>query len=218
MKTDTHHTDGPDPAARLRPRVLLLATTLLGLAACDFQEAWSEPSSDTASTPVHVDSIFPIEEEIRRFRDGTEQVESLSGGEASKEALVERLIHALEVEDVETITSLAMTRNEFAWLYYPHTMYTARPYELSPALVWYHQQNRSSRGLTRLLDRYAGETLYYAGFNCPDEGEAFGEGHIWHGCSVLGSLPTGEEVEERIFGSILEWGGRYKLVSFSNEF
>jgi hypothetical protein len=218
MKIETHCTGRPGPALPFRPTLLFLVIALLGPAACDFREAASEPPSGVTRTPVHVDSIFPIEEEIRRFREGTEEVEGLSGGEASKEALVELLIHALEAEDLETITSLALTRDEFAWLYYPHTMYTTRPYELSPALVWFHQQNRSSRGLTRLLDRYAGETLYYAGFNCPDEGEGFGEGHIWHGCTVLGSLPTGEEVEERIFGSILEWGGRYKLVSFSNEF
>jgi hypothetical protein len=34
---------------------------------------------------------------------------------------------------------------------------------------------------------------------------------------VLGKLPTGEEVEERLFGGIVEFGGRYKLLSFAND-
>lgn len=217
--SSTPRSDSP-PRTELPGRTLLILVGCIvaGLTACDFQEAHSGQPSTAVRTPAHIDSILPIEEEVRRFREGTARVDGLTGGEASKEALVAELIRALEAEEVEAVAALAMTRDEFAWLYYPHTMYTARPYELSPGLVWFHQQNRSSRGLTRLLGRYAGETLYYTGLRCPDEGESFGEGHIWHGCTVLGSLPTGEEVEERIFGSILEWDGRHKFVSFSNEF
>ncbi len=84
-------------------------------------------------------------------------------------------------------------------------------------MVWFQQQNRSSRGVTRLLNRYAGEELFYTGFRCPDEGEPWGPGRIWHGCTVLGELPEGDRVEERLFGSILEVVGVYKFVSFSNE-
>jgi len=194
------------------------------LAACGSQDPAADPAADTgavataeARTPVHVDSIFPIEEEIRRFREGMTPVSAFTGGETSKEALVDALLRRLEAADTTGVAELAMTRTEFAFLYYPHTMYTRPPYELSPALVWFQQQNRSSRGLSRLLQAYAGKTLHDTGFRCPDEGEAFGEGRIWHGCTVLGVVPTGESVEERLFGSILELDGRYKLVSFSNE-
>lgn len=201
----------------LRPLTLLapfaLAAGLSLLAACGGDDEAAEP----ARTPVHVDSIFPIEEEIRRFREGMTPVSSLTGGMDSPEALVDTLLRRLEAADTMGVAELALSRTEFAYLYYPFTMYTAPPYELSPALVWFQQQNRSSQGLGQLLRSYAGKPLYDSGFACPDEGEAFGDGHIWHGCSVLGELPTGEKVEERIFGSILEVGGRYKFVSFSNE-
>jgi hypothetical protein len=83
--------------------------------------------------------------------------------------------------------------------------------------VWFQLQNRSSRGLSRLLQRYAGQPLFDTGFRCPDEGEAFGSGWIWHGCMVLGEIPSGERVEERLFGSILTLGGQAKFVSFTNE-
>jgi hypothetical protein len=184
----------------------------------------SVPEAD-ARTPVHVDSIFPIEEDIRRFREGMTPVDGFDGGPASMEALVDAFLRRLEAGDVEGVAALAMSRTEFAYLYYPHTIYTAPPYELSPALVWFQQQNRSSRGLSRVLQRYAGKPLLDTGFQCPDKGEAFGPGRIWHGCTVLGlvSEETAEPgaatgaVEERLFGSILEIGGRYRFVSFSNE-
>ncbi len=207
------------------PSCLLPALFLAACAGGDGSPDARSVVEAEARTPVHVDSIFPIEEEIRRFREGMTPVEGLAGGADSKEALVDALLRRLEADDAEGVAALALTRTEFAYLYYPYTIYTAPPYELSPALVWFQQQNRSSRGLTRLLNRYAGKPLFDTGHRCPDEGAPFGPGHIWHGCTVLGLVteetaepgaPVGE-VEERLFGSILEVGGRYKFVSFSNE-
>lgn len=222
----TRHTSTPPRRAGTSRVGRSLALALLMVAsACDLQDARSSNTVDLrpwweiegVAPPTQVDSVFPIEEELRRFQDGLAEVDRFTGAAASIEELVETFIGALETEDAERLASLAMTREEFAWLYYPHTIYTAPPYELSPALVWFQQQNRSSRGMLRLLQRYAGETLFYTGFECPDGGESFGSGWIRHGCVVTGELPTGEAVEERLFGSILEVGGTYKFVSFSNE-
>jgi hypothetical protein len=164
-----------------------------------------------------VDSIFPMDEELRRFREGLDAPASLSNGEGSMERLVEALIHRLEQADTAAVAAMPLTRAEFAWFYFPHTMYVEKPYELPPGFVWYHQQNRNSQGLRRLLRGHAGKELFYTGLRCPDDGEPFGPGRIWHGCMVLGELPDGEAVEERIFGSILERDGIYKLVSFSSD-
>jgi len=204
---------------RIRRTLVLLPGLLLtlALAACDQGMADGVGSSEARPYDGVIDSIFPIEEEIRRFREGMAEVSELRSGHSSREALVDGFLAALTAADTVGVLGLALTREEFAWLYYPHTMYTSPPYELSPALVWFQQQNRSSVGLQRLLRRYAGQPLHTTGFNCPDEGEAFGEGRIWHGCRVTGQLPTGESVSEQLFGSILEVGGRYKFVSWSNE-
>jgi hypothetical protein len=208
-------------------------SALLALVACGADPA-DQPSgapSDAvataeARTPVHVDSVFPIEEDLRRFREGMTPVDTLSGGADSRAALVDALLRRLEAADTLGIAELGMTPAEFAWLYYPHTMYTSPPYELAPGLVWFQLQNVSSRGLSRLLQAYAGKTLHDTGHRCPDEGEPFGTGRIWHGCSVEGMVRPEDAdpdaapvpVEERLFGSILEVGGRYKFVSFAGEF
>jgi len=201
-----------------RPAFLLLVLGLvgvLGAGGCKVQDA----SESAPPPPVGVvDSVFPIEEELRRFREGMTATDTLFGGESSPEALLDALVRALEAADTLGIARLGMTPTEFAYLYYPYTRYTSPPYELSPGLVWFQLQNRSSRGLNRLIQRYEGETLLRPTLSCPDEGEALGSGWIWDGCTVVGTLPSGESVEERLFGSVLRVGNRHKFVSFANEF
>lgn len=224
---------GPASAPRTRPRAVGALFILLGFGflsvACDetpgnqpspgarARAAAPAPAADVERTPVHIDSTFPIEEELRRFRQGLEEPEGLDGGLPDRDVLVEALIRRLEAADSTGVGTLALDRAEFAWAYYPHTMYMSRPYELPPALVWFQLQNRSSQGLRRLLGAYAGKTLYYTGYDCPDDGERFGTGWIWHGCTVSGRLPSGDRIRERLFGSILTVDGHYKFVSFSND-
>lgn len=193
---------------------LFLGLALLG-AACtpdDPRATDLEPEGT-----VVVDSVFPMDEELRRFRMGMDSIDAFRGGVNSRDELVETFVDALSRADTLALAGLAMTPTEFAWLYFPNSMYTEPPYQLPPGMVWFQLQNRSSRGLNRALSRLGGQTLYYTGYQCPDEGQAYGEGWIWHGCTLLGQLPTGEDVEQQLFGSILEWRGRYRLVSFSNE-
>ena len=164
-----------------------------------------------------VDSIFPVEEEIRRFQaELPEEITELKEGESSRDALVARFVAYMEAADTTGLAGLAMTPGEFGYLYYPTSRYTRPPYRLSPGLVWFQNQNQSSRGLTRLLRRYAGQTMGYIGFDCPDAAEVEGENRFWHYCTVR-HLYQGDTVEVRLFGSIWERDGRYKLVGFANE-
>lgn len=193
-----------------------LVPVFLFFTACTQSDGVASHSDVPVATVV--DSIFPIEEELRRFRMGLTPTQSLEGGAPDPQTLVTTFLRAVEAADTLQVAELAVNRSEFAWLYYPYTHYTQPPYELSPALVWFQLQNRSSRGLSRLLQRYAGQTLFDTGLECPNEGEAWGEGWIWHDCRVRGRIPSGGEVEERLFGSILSVAGRAKFVSFANEF
>lgn len=186
----------------------------------------------SAASPV-VDSIFPVEEEIRRFRETLEEApDTLRRGSESRDELVLRVVRAIETADTAALAAMTLDRAEFAWLYYPHSRYTKRPYRLSPALAWYQLQNRSSQGLTRLLRRYAGVEMGYIGYECPDEPEMEEENRYWHGCVIIHADPaadpaaaegaaeaSGAEAEPiriRLFGSIMERDGRYKLAGFSN--
>ncbi|HSW28133.1 MAG TPA: hypothetical protein VLH75_01450 [Longimicrobiales bacterium] len=172
---------------------------------------------DTARTIV--DSILPIEEELRRFRSEVgEAPTSLAGGAPSRDALVERFVSALEAADTAAFRDMLLTRAEFAWLYYPHTRFTAPPYELAPALLWFQVENGTSRGFGRLLERMGGRPAHADGYACPSEARAEGPNRVWEDCVVHLRPPGGEPRDVRIFGTILERGGVFKFVSYSNGF
>lgn len=196
----------------------LAAAVLIALAACS-PTADSEPGAlSREANPTVVDSIFPVEEQIRRFlAEIPDEVTSLSGGAADRDALVRRFVDALEAADTTELVRIAMTRGEFGYLYYPSSRYTERPYQLSPALVWYQNQNVGGRGLTRLLRSYAGEDMRFVSYDCPDEPEIEGRNRFWHRCTVR-HLFEGDTVDIQLFGSIWERDGHFKLVGYANAF
>lgn len=198
-----------------------LITTLLILAiavACEASHARDQEENRSAAGDAGVvDSIFPIEEEVRRFRAALpEHPETLGSTSPTREALIRRFVAALEASDTAELRRMALTRSEFAYLYYPTTQFAAPPYDLSPALVWYRLESYSSRGLTRALARFGGRPLEISGHACEAHPMVQGENRIWHGCVVISRSPDGRSTTLSLFGPILERGGEFKMLSFAN--
>jgi len=214
---------GAAPTMRTRTTTLLTLAALLPhvLPACEpaggaAQTAALEASA--AARPQYVDSARTIEEELRRFRATlTEEPTALEHGERSRDALIRRFVRALETSDTAALLALHLTRAEFAYLYYPFTQYTRPPYELSPALLWFLIEQNSEKGLVRLLRRYGGRPLGYVGYLCEQAPQLEGANHLWHECRIRRKVASGELIEERLFGSIMERDGRYKFVSYAND-
>jgi len=212
---------------RRRPIQLVRAIALLFIMACSTQE--TDPASPLASgrsatapepvTPVArvVDSIVPPEVAMARFREGLTPTDTLSGGASSVAELTRRLIQALEDSDTTTMRSLVLDRAEFAYLYYPHTEYVAPPRAQPPALLWLFISQNSEKGAIRLVRRLSGRPLGYRGVKCPAPPRTEGPNSLWIGCTVeMGD--GGGTAEHRLFGSIIERGGRFKFVSYTNDF
>jgi hypothetical protein len=201
-------------ASSLHRGALLGATLAAVWVACAREEG---PAADQTTSAGVVDSIFPIEEEIRRFRAeaGPDPRELL--GADSREALIDRFIAAVERADTSALRRLPLNAEEFIYLYYPHTRVTASPYELSPSLLWFQIQNEQSRGLTRLLARFAGAPLRALGHHCEPEPRTEGPNRVWEKCVVLLRGEVGDTLGLRLFGTVLERDGAFRLVSLSND-
>jgi hypothetical protein len=196
---------------RIGPLVSVAGFSVLVLASCGDQERPPE-------TATVVDSILPIDEEVRRFQATIpEAPAALSGGAESLDALVDRFVRAVEAADTAALVPLVLTRAEFAYLYYPHTRFTRAPYQLSPSLLWFQIENGHSRGLTRLFQRFWGRPIGALGRHCEERPRQDENNREWEECRLLLAGAAGDTASVRLFGSVLQRGGVFKFVSLSNE-
>ncbi len=199
-------------------RITSLAGLLLAaaLGACDRGAA---PAADP-QTPYAgvVDSALPIDTLLARFRATIPDTPTtLTGGEPTPERLTRRFLAAISANDTATIRALVLSRAEFAWLYYPHTRYTRRPYELGPELLWIQVGQTSEKGITRLIRRYGGQRLRFEALACPDSSVAEGPNRIAGPCQVTFAVGDSAARSLQLFGSLITRDGRVKFVSYAND-
>lgn len=198
----------------LRPRRFTLLTFLplfLLPGGCAERAGAAGGDGDTLA-PHRVDSIFPPDEQLRRFRLGLEPADTLRHAAADRADLVARFRHALEHHDTLALRRLVLDRAEYGYLYYPGSRYTRPPLQQDPGIAWLLLQANSEKGIARVLRRFGGTPLPFATHQCGSEPEREGRNSLWTGC-VLG---TGDSAT-RLFGSIIERDGRFKFVSYAND-
>lgn len=173
--------------------------------------------SAPAPAPV-VDSILPLEEEIRRFRlnaPGTPT--GLEGGESSRDGLVRRWVRAVETSDTAAIRGMLLTAEEFITFYYPASRFTEGPYRQSPRLLWFLMSSNSSQGAIRVLQRHGGQPFGFRSYTCGTE-EMLGTMRTWSDCRIQRKLEDGRDAEMRFFGGIIERQGTYKFLSYASDY
>lgn len=198
----------------------VLAAAALALA-CE-----QRPSADPANTELVaadsvrtgvVDSVFPVEEEIRRFMTTLSGPlpTALQNATGSREALAQRFMTALVQNDTAAIHKLVLSPAEFIELYYPFSQYTKPPYKQSPGLLWFLIQQNSQKGISRALQRFGGNDVGYQRIDCQEPPEVQGRNRFWT-CVVRWTPEPNKPDPLRLFGSIMERDGRFKFVSYAN--
>jgi hypothetical protein len=164
-----------------------------------------------------VDSILPVEEQIRRFRAtlGT-RPGGFSHGAATRQALVAQFVRAIERNDTTALTQLVVDRDEFGYLVYPTSPNVASPYRQAPDLVWLMRSAGTEKAVTRLMARFGGRPLGFVGHSCATPRERQGENTVWSRCVVRRAGDRGDTTSLRMFGSIIQRGGQFKFLSLSN--
>jgi hypothetical protein len=217
------------------PTVLLLVASLT--AACDSSRARvagagsaadsvrrdsiaraRQDSINRAQPGYVIDSIFPPEEELRRFRAavGGTPVTAFSGGSPSREALVRRFVAAVASADTNDLRAMVIKAREFADLYYPTSLFAKRPYYQSPSLAWRLIQDPSLDGLSKLLARRGGQPMTYVSHKCDPKIAHEGKNTRYAGCLVTVREGSAPPVTRLYFGSIIERDGQFKFLSYNN--
>jgi hypothetical protein len=112
---------------------------------------------------------------------------------------------------------MIISRAEFGHLYYPTSPYTREPTKQAAALAWFLVIEPSKVGVTRVLDRFGGTSLGYRGYSCSALSKHEGDNVVWEGCALKITAAAGTGALH-LFGPILEREGRFKFLSYANDF
>jgi hypothetical protein len=195
----------------------LVSASLL-LPACGSQPAETRAGEKASEMPAVVDSIFPMDVMLARFRADLPEPERLTSGASSLDGLVDSLVRALVSSDTMAFERLAVNRAEFAWLYFPGSVNAKPPYELPPALAWFRLEEANRSGVFRALREYGGRRLDYRGYRCSPEPVMEGDTRLRTGCTLTIARNGDEPVEVKFFSSILQRDGRFAVLSYDNDF
>ncbi|MGH7475083.1 MAG: hypothetical protein ACRELD_02225 [Longimicrobiales bacterium] len=182
------------------------------------QSAQSPASGERAAasgSPAAVDSIFTPVEELRRFQRNLPVATSLDPVAKHRDSLVLAFVRAVEAADTAALIGMHLHLDEFAYLYYPDSRFTRPPLQLKPEVLWLQIQQNSEKGLVRLLRRLAGRPFGFQDYACDDAAVSEGRNHLWERCTVR---LVGRDEPVVLFGTIFERDGRYKFVSYANDF
>jgi hypothetical protein len=178
-----------------------------------------QDSINRAQPGYVVDSIFTTDEEVRRFRAavGGDTATAFVGGSPSREALVRRFVAAVAANDTASLRAMVVHAREFVDLYYMDSPFSRPPYRQSPSLAWRMIQDPSLQGLSSLLLKLGGLSLTYVRHACDPKVAHEGRTTRYAGCIVTLREAGGQPVTRLLFGSIVERGGQFKFLSYTNK-
>ena len=200
---------------------LLVGLLLLACADSSQQvEAPIDPERPWRQAGDVIDSVFPMDVMLARFRESVPEVTRLEGGAADREALARTFLAAVAAGDSTALTGLLLTRSEYAWLVYPEHLYAEPPYELDPAIHWLQVQASSAKGMARVLERYGNQPLEFRSLDCEVDTLQFTRSattRAWAPCNVT-YRASDSTLTRRLFGTIVERDGMAKFFGYANEF
>jgi len=198
-------------AQLIRLAAVLVATVLA--VACSDGQAAARVSRAPASGIV--DSIIDPGEAAARFVRGVPRVAALEGGAKSADELVEGFFEAIARGDSAAIAGMVVNRAEHGFLYYPTSIYTRKPYELSPDIAWLLSSETNLKAARRLVRRLGGQSVPVSSWTC-DKVEQEGLNTIRSSCSVSVAEEKGLR-KRQLFQSLIERGGRVKFLSYAGD-
>jgi hypothetical protein len=197
----------------------IVAVAALAAAGCDrAAEAGTRPARAVAAPLTKIDSILPPGEALRRFQSALPVVTEFADAPRARNRLVSEFITALERADTAALAKLRVSKPEYAFLYFPSSVYSRKPYELPPDIAWLLSDQNSEKGSTRLVRRLSGRDLRFDGYSCGISAKEH-ENVFWRDCQVTYVDPASSvRVTRGLFGAIMRRDGRYKFLSYANDF
>jgi len=126
----------------------------------------------------------------------------------------QRVLDALANSDTTAMHSLRITRFEHDSLLVPNMpIGKAEAGTTDLAYAWFLLEQNNIKGVRRAIDDYGGRTFRVVSIGFTKPVQQHGPVTLHKGTEVMAEDSTGNEIPLPIFGSVIEHGGKFKVVS-----
>lgn len=134
---------------------------------------------------------------------------------SSPEELARAVLEGIERGDAEALKQLPLSKDEFRLYVWPK-LPSSRPERGVPfEFAWGNLHQKSNGSIARNFSRYKGKQLEYLEMRFETETTDYGTFKIHRDARVrVRDASSGREGWVDLFGSVMEWQGRYKLFSY----
>ncbi len=147
--------------------------------------------------------------------EATDVEPSLSSTFDSPEAVASAVLDAFANEDVETLKSLPLGKDEFRRYVWPKLPASNPERGVPLEYAWGDLSQKSRNAVASSYARYKGRKLELLSLTFQEGETDYGEFKVHRKSELrVRDAGSGEELELELFGSILEWKGKYKLFSY----
>ena len=132
----------------------------------------------------------------------------------SPETVAEAVLDALAAGDVERLEALTLSETEFRTVVWPE-LPSSRPERGLPfEYAWGDLHQKSNNALRRLISGEAGRRYQLLAVEFDGESTAYDTFRVHRESRLVVRGDDGAELQLRLFGSVLERGGEFKLFSY----
>ena len=133
--------------------------------------------------------------------------------QSSPEALARQFLKAVAAKDLTKLRQMRITKDEFCQSVWPE-LPSSRIQNLSCDFAWDQATLRSEGGLYDLLPRHGGKRYELVSVRFPKGVDTYPSYKILKEPQLVVKDESGRQEEVRLFGSMLEMNGQFKLFSF----
>lgn len=197
-------------ASRFRPgrpgrfRFVAAAAALCVLAACGSERS---PTARAESRPGEGNSV------LRPALPAGAAAPFAASAETPEEA-ARRALERIAAGDREGLLAIALSEAEFREVVYPELPASRPERNTSADYVWRGLRQKSRNSLAFTLDRYTGAPLELVAVEFLGETTDYGSYRVHRKTALTVKRPDGSKTVVRLFGSMIERAGRYKIFSF----
>ena len=137
----------------------------------------------------------------------------LANARDSPEAVAQAFLDGLAAREIPAMQRLRITKNEFCWYVWPELPASQLP-NVSCDFAWSQATLNSIAGLAQTLSEFGGRRLELVRLRFAGGDETHPSYVVHYDTRVTVRDESGHEREVKLFGSMLEMNGQYKLSSF----